>query len=105
MSSARLSKAAALMRSRAEAASRYQPDRWFAVDGAVIAGTAAPHQTIAPCLTYYDDAEHIAGMHPAVALEIASFLAFAAIYGDQPEPQSPTVQYALNIADAYLDGA
>ena len=49
-----------------------------------------------------DDAEHVASWHPAVALEVAGFLDFAAAYADQPEPQSPTVQFACAIARAYL---
>jgi hypothetical protein len=95
MSADLLREAAALMRERAEAASRYEPDRWFAHDGSVIAGTAAPHQTIAPCLTYYDDAEHIASWHPAVALAVADLLLEASL--DWPEYPA-----ALAVARAYL---
>ena len=99
-----LREAAALMRERAEAATA---GPWEAEQGAsggwwieapytaTIADIDIDHSVPA-------DAEHIASWHPAVALEVAGFLDFAAAYADQPEPQSPTVQFACAIARAYL---
>jgi len=70
-----LRRASALIRQRADAASG---GRWFAVDSAVYTGTAAPHQTLVPCVTYSDDAEHIASWHPDAARGVADWLDNAA---------------------------
>lgn len=101
MSAEILRQAAALMRERAEAATdtpwvvkRAHPD--------MPAYVAHEGWWVIASRTEQWDAEHIASWHPAMALEIAAFLDFAATYGDQPEPQSPTVQFAASIARAYI---
>ena len=75
----RIRAAERLIRERAEAASQWTPDAWFAVNGAVYGGTAAPHQTVLPVTTYDGDAEHIATWHPLAALAVADMLRQAAM--------------------------
>jgi len=47
-------------------------------------------------------ADEVGGTPDLFLLNVAGFLSFAAAYGDQPEPQSLTVQHAVAIARAYL---
>lgn len=102
-----LREAAQKIRARAEAATDTDPLPWFAHGGAVYAGTAAPHQVIAPTVTYYDDAEHIASWHPLVALAVADWLDHEAQIADEDAadgyemgPRYP----GLVVARAYLGG-
>jgi hypothetical protein len=71
MSAAELRKAAEKLRRQAQEATEGE---WFAVAGSIHTGTAAPHQVIAPCTTYCDDADYIATMHPRVGLALADWL-------------------------------
>lgn len=115
MSAEVLRKAAALMRERAEAATpgpwqvNVDNHRGFNVPEVSVWAPASGEYVTEDVVTGPDshfpaNADHVASWGPVVALEIAAFLNFAAAYGDQPSPQSPTVQFALSIARAYLEG-
>lgn len=108
--------AAAEMRAKAEKAT---PGRWKLWGMAVMAdqdGTSNVDTAVPVCATYSTDAEsgrlrtydadHIAGMHPAVALAVADWLD-AAADGLSPERMSlseagPYAQGALAVAATYL---
>lgn len=106
MSSDTLRRAAALMRERAEAAT---PGPWEAQqDGSGGWWIEAPYTaTIAELDIDYSvpqaDAEHIAGMHPAVALAVADWLDTVARLMEHGDPGGPLLQKrALAVAHAYL---
>ena len=99
MSAERLREAAALMRSRAEAAT---PGPWGYYGHSIIRPSElrdgeAPSYSAA---YHKEDAEHIASMHPAVALAVADLLERAA--NDHDETPCPAIDAALAVADAYL---
>lgn len=104
MSADPLRRAASLMRERAKAAT---PGPWR-IENRIVLTDASEARVLLGEFLNADlpecraNAAHAASMHPAVTLEIAAFLHFAAAYGDQPSPQSPTVQFAAAIARAYL---
>ena len=97
-----LRQAAALMRSRAEAASS---GRWSVahVDGAGFAVHHGEHDTIA-LYASRPDAEHIASWHPDVVLEVANWLEAAADHFDPGGEFLPVYAEALAVARAYLGG-
>ncbi len=102
MNTDRLREAASLMRERAKITT---PGSWFAVDGAVYTGTAAPHQVIVPCVTYYDDTDHIASWSPQVALAVAEWLEHSATVIDGLNQVGSSVVVppgCYAVADAYL---
>lgn len=109
MSAETLRRAAALMRERAESASG-SPWQHVAIedeDGAAdsyvisLTGFTSIGEDVGEAMAV-GDAEHIASWHPAVALAVAGLLEFAAPFGNQPQPYSPTVEHAMTIARAYL---
>lgn len=139
MSADVLRKAAALMRERAEAAT---PGPWSAADEHGLLDGAEPawcvsnmrpgYEAMSPTEGYLGDvaetslgfheardqrnAEHIAGMHPAVALAVADWLDKAArdmqavvedanAYGEQVRDLTRDFGPALNLARAYLGEA
>jgi len=100
-----LREAAALMRSRAEAASK---GPWTAVDAANATaiwreGSANPGWPLVfdPELTM-EDAEHIASWHPAVALAVANWLEATADEVDMLGGFSDADAAGLTFARAYL---
>lgn len=106
MSAERLREAAASMRSRAN---RADGSEWLISGGTC--GVGRPREGGRPFFvasTYGGlgaeeaNAEHIAGMDPAVALAVADFLEFAAPFAHQPMPYAPTIDHAMRIARAYL---
>lgn len=97
-----LRQAAALMRSRAEAASS---GRWSVahVDGAGFAVHHGEHDTIA-LYASRPDAEHIASWHPAVALAVADWLERTAYLREYGDVGTSNWEHALAVARAYLGG-
>ena len=117
MSAETLREAAALMRERAEAAT--QAPRWEVEDGGRIVASDAGPMLLKPekreslgIVRSTADAEHIAGMHPGVALAFADLLDHAAAraeskieHGGKPEPVWSHEADALAVARAYLTTA
>lgn len=107
MSAEDLRSAAALMRSRAEAATPGPWRRCFGFPAYV--GGPGPTVTINDLSGDMEitDAEHVASWHPAVALAVADWLEFEANCTDRAAKQFPSQQWdaderALAVARAYL---
>lgn len=102
MSSAVLREAAALMRSRAEAA----PDsHWFAVlrqDGRAWIDVPDEDGHALAMHGFQAAATHIASWHPAVALAIADWLDEVAWRSEHFPKQYRAAKHALAVATAYL---
>ena len=97
-----LRQAAKLMRERAEAASLLSPPPWYVVPAEGMPPVpwvkSAKCHVIAP--GYLVDCEHIAGMHPGVALAVADWLDR---FGDKMYCYGPAeFDHALAIARAFL---
>ena len=119
MSADLLREAAALMRSRAKTATEGPWSLTFIPESAVPSQHAVDRHYVMGCFDgnarnpagpaamceYEPDAEHIAGMHPAVALAVADWLDATAgeldQYGWDGLPSNAT---AVAVARAYLDG-
>ncbi len=109
MSAAVLRAAAALMQSRAEAATA-APWSQEGVPYAPSRNVRAQHQDgwplqgVAYGVSRIDDAAHIASWHPAVALAVADMLDNLAVAArfDAGSPLNGAVEDALTVARAYL---
>lgn len=96
--------AAKLMRDRASQAAGYSPGPWVSDSAefgelSVITTADVPEWRVARCLT--SAAEHIAGMHPGVALAVADWLDEVAADRHSSLPEWVEAA-ALAIARAYL---